>query len=50
MDFHGYSFEMSPLSDEDGGGWMIVFPVFPGAVMVDGETPEEALANGREAL
>ncbi len=50
MDFHGYPFELSPLSDEDGGGWLIVFPDFPGAVMSDGETPEEALANGRKAL
>lgn len=50
MDFHGYPFELTPLSEEDGGGWLIVFPDFPGAVMSDGETPEEALANGRDAL
>ncbi|WP_243309855.1 toxin-antitoxin system HicB family antitoxin [Fundidesulfovibrio agrisoli] len=50
MDFHGYPFNLTPLSDEDGGGWLIVFPDFPGAVMSDGETPEEALANGRDAL
>ena len=50
MDFHGYPFELSPLSEKDGGGWLIVFPDFPGAVMSDGETPEEALANGRDAL
>lgn len=50
MDFHGYPFTLAPLSEEDGGGWLISFPDFPGAVMSDGETPEEALANGREAL
>ncbi|WP_428561475.1 MAG: type II toxin-antitoxin system HicB family antitoxin [Solidesulfovibrio sp. DCME] len=50
MDFHGYPFNLTPLSEEDGGGWLIVFPDFPGAVMSDGETPEEALANGRDAL
>jgi len=50
MDFHGYPFELTPLSEDDGGGWLIVFPDFPGAVMSDGETPEEALANGRKAL
>ena len=49
-DFHGYPFELSPLAQEDGGGWLILFPDFPGAVMSDGETPEEALTNGREAL
>lgn len=50
MDFHGYPFELTPLAEKDGGGWLIVFPDFPGAVMSDGETPEEALANGRLAL
>ena len=49
-DFHGYPFNLTLLSAEDGGGWLIVFPDFPGAVMSDGETPEEALANGRDAL
>ncbi|MHC1792128.1 toxin-antitoxin system HicB family antitoxin [Solidesulfovibrio sp.] len=48
--FHGYPFNLTPLAEEDGGGWLIVFPDFPGAVMSDGETPEEALANGRDAL
>ncbi len=50
MDFHGYPFNLTPLAEEDGGGWLIVFPDFPGAVMSDGETPEEALLNGRDAL
>ncbi len=50
MDFHGYPFELTPLPEEDGGGWLLCFPDFPGAVMSDGETPEEALANGRDAL
>lgn len=49
-DFHGYPFELSPLPEKDGGGWLIVFPDFPGAVMSDGETPEEAVKNGRDAL
>jgi len=50
MDFHGYPFSLTPLSEEDGGGWLIVFPDFPGSVMSDGDTPEEALKNGRDAL
>ena len=49
MDFHGYPFELQPLSEEDGGGWLITFPDFPGC-MSDGETVEEALANGQDAL
>lgn len=49
MDFHGYPFEMRRLDPEEGGGWLISFPDFPGC-MSDGETPEEALANGQDAL
>jgi antitoxin HicB len=48
--FEDYPFQITPLTEEDGGGWLVVFPDFPGAVMSDGETPEEALANGRDAL
>lgn len=44
-----YPFEMRPLADEEGGGWLITFPDLPGC-MSDGETPEEALANGRDAV
>lgn len=41
-------FELTPLSEDDGGGWMITFPDFPGC-MSDGETVVEAIANGAEA-
>ncbi|MCP4696501.1 MAG: type II toxin-antitoxin system HicB family antitoxin [Gammaproteobacteria bacterium] len=44
-----YSFEIKPLTEEDGGGWLIAFPDLPGC-MSDGETPEEALKNGMDAL
>jgi len=44
-----YPFEVRPLSEEDGGGFLIAFPDIPGCVS-DGETEEEAIANGREAL
>ena len=44
-----YPFEMRPLSAEEGGGWLITFPDLPGC-MSDGETPEEALTNGRDAV
>jgi antitoxin HicB len=44
-----YPFEMRPLSEEEGGGWLIVFPDLPGC-MSDGETPEEAIKNGQDAL
>lgn len=44
-----YPFELRPLAEEEGGGWLISFPDLPGC-MSDGETPEEAIANGRDAL
>lgn len=44
-----YPFELRPLDMEEGGGWLIVFPDLPGC-MSDGDTPEEAVANGRDAV
>jgi antitoxin HicB len=38
-----------PLSKEEGGGYLVEFPDFPG-VISDGETPEEAIRNGQDAL
>jgi antitoxin HicB len=43
-----YRFTVRPLSEDDGGGYLIEFPDLPGC-MSDGETVEEAIANGREA-
>ena len=42
-------FETRPLLEEEGGGTLIEFPDFPGCI-TDGETPEEAIAQGRDAL
>ena len=47
--FETYAHIVSPLSAEDGGGYLITFPDLPGC-MSDGATPEEAIANGRDAL
>ena len=44
-----YPFEMRPLSEGEGGGWLVTFPDLPGC-MSDGETPEEAMKNSRDAL
>ena len=44
-----YPFELRPLEFAEGGGWLVVFPDLPGC-MSDGETPEEAVANGRDAV
>ena len=44
-----YPFTIRPLGDDDGGGYLIEFPDILGC-MSDGETPEEAIVNGRDAL
>lgn len=47
--FEAYTHVVSPLSAEDGGGFLITFPDLPGCVS-DGETIEEAIENGRDAF
>jgi antitoxin HicB len=44
-----YPFTIRPLSVEDGGGFLIEYPDLPGCHS-DGETPEQAIVNGRDAV
>ena len=44
-----YPFEVRPLAEEDGGGYLISFPDFAECIS-DGETVDDALVNGRDAL
>lgn len=44
-----YPVVIRPLSEDEGGGYLAIFPDLPGC-MSDGETPEDALANARDAL
>jgi|YNPBryBLVA2012_1023415.scaffolds.fasta_scaffold00058_9 antitoxin HicB len=44
-----YPFQIRPLSEEEGGGYLIEFLDVPG-VISDGATPEEAIRRGRDAL
>ena len=44
-----YPFVVRRLGNEEGGGYLVEFPDLPGC-MSDGETTEEAIANGREAM
>lgn len=44
-----YPFTIRPLLPEEGGGYLIEFPDLPGC-MSDGETPEEAIENGKDAM
>jgi antitoxin HicB len=43
-----YRFTVRALSDDEGGGYLVEFPDLPGC-MSDGETVEEAVANGQDA-
>jgi antitoxin HicB len=44
-----YPFEIRPLSEEEGGGFLASFPDFAECIS-DGETIDEALTNGHDAL
>ena len=44
-----YPFTTRVLLSEEGGGYLIEFPDLPGC-MSDGETLEEAIENGKDAL
>jgi predicted RNase H-like HicB family nuclease len=44
-----YRVVIEPLSPADGGGYFATVPDLPGC-MSDGETPEEALSNVRDAI
>jgi antitoxin HicB len=44
-----YPVTIEPLAAEDGCGFLATAPDLPGC-MSDGETPEEALANVRDAI
>ena len=44
-----YPFEIRPLSAEEGGGFLISYPDFSECIS-DGETVEETLKNGKDAL
>lgn len=47
--FESYGHIIAPLSQDDGGGYMITFPDLPGC-MSDGESLDEVLNNGRDAF
>ncbi len=44
-----YPFEVRPLSTEEGGGYLISFLDFAECIS-DGESVDEVIANGRDAL
>jgi antitoxin HicB len=49
MKIPNYPFTIRQLLKKEGGGFLIEFPDLPGC-MSDGETIEEAMANGQDAV
>ena len=49
IDVDKYPLTVRPLAEDEGGGYLCEFPDVPGC-MGDGETPADAIADGREAL
>jgi antitoxin HicB len=47
--FEAYSHVVEPLTEQDGGGFLITFPDLPGC-MSDGETEAAAVVNARDAF
>lgn len=47
--FEAYTHTITPLPEEEGGGFLITFPDLPGC-MADGTTIEETLKNGMDAF
>ncbi len=48
-EFDDYPFDIAPLTEEEGGGFLITWADLPGC-MSDGETIDAAIANGRDAF
>ncbi|MGY3447809.1 type II toxin-antitoxin system HicB family antitoxin [Bradyrhizobium sp. USDA 4353] len=44
-----YSYELTALGAEDGGGCLVTFPDIPGVIGI-GETAQQAIADGQLAL
>lgn len=49
LDLDAYPFTVRKLTAEEGGGYLVEYPDVP-LCRSDGETVEEAMANGRDAL
>lgn len=48
-DVNKYPFELRTLTAEEGGGYLVSFPDFNECI-ADGETIEEAISEGQQAL
>ena len=49
MRFEDYALTITPLPEDDGGGYLAIVPDLPGC-MADGATREEAISEARDAF
>lgn len=49
MESHGYSITIRPLTDAEGGGYLVEVPALAGCI-ADGDTVEEALQEIGDAI
>jgi antitoxin HicB len=49
LNLESYPFTIRPVTKDEGEGYLIEYPDVP-LCLADGATPEEAIANGRDAL
>ena len=49
MKFEDYSINITSIPQDEGGGYIVIFPDLPGCV-ADGETFDEAIAEARDAF
>lgn len=48
-EINGYPYEVAPLPEEEGGGYVVTFVDIPGCIGV-GDTQEEAIEDGQLAV
>ena len=48
-EFEDYPINLSPIPEDEGGGYMVTFPDLPGCI-ADGDTVEEAIVEARDAF
>ena len=48
-EFEDYSINLSPIPEDEGGGYLVTFPDLPGCI-ADGDTVEEAISEARDAF
>ena len=49
MQFEDYPIHVDPISEDEGGGYLVTIPDLPGCV-ADGETIDAAVAEARDAF